>query len=146
MRAEVWEPVDGIDGPCGQISFSYSPDHTATVLMSFAGIAGNPPRDLILRFRLVIVLSGEDECPGGFVQAPAIPSLPKLGRGEHPSWTFPLLKLLDSEPLNQYQLMYSPTHPLAHFFLISMDNLVHVIASADVDAAWSLPTPSGPDD
>lgn len=135
MHAEVWEPIEGICGPCDHIAFSYTPVHAAAVHMTFAGAAGGPPRELILRFKQVVVLSGEDEAPGGFVPAPAINSLPKLGRGDHPTWTFPLLKIVDSGPLNQYQLM-RPT-ALAHFFMISMDNLVHVIASAEVDAAWS---------
>jgi hypothetical protein len=74
MRAERWEPVQGIDGPCGQISFSYTPVHTATVSMRFDGVASGPPRDLILKFSQVIVLSGEEECPGGFVPAPAVQS------------------------------------------------------------------------
>jgi len=141
MRADMWEPVDGIDGPCDHIGFFYKPNHTATVSMTFAGSAGRPARILILRFHVVIVLTGEDECPGDFVPAPAIPTLPKLRRGEHPSYTFPLLKMVDSKPLNQYQLMYP--QPLAHFFLISMDNLVQVISSADVDATWSAENPSG---
>ena len=59
MRAEKWEPIDGIDRPCAQISFSYSPVHTATVSMRFDGLASGPPRDLILKFRQVIVLSKE---------------------------------------------------------------------------------------
>ena len=141
MRAERWEPIDGINGPCGQIAFSYSPLHTATVSMRFDGIAAGPPRDLILKFRQVIVLSGEEECPGGFVRAPAVQSLPKLERGDNASWTFPLLKLVDSEPLDQYQMIFhqrAPNPPLAHFFLVSMHNLLHVIASADVHAAWNI--------
>lgn len=140
MRAEKWEPIDGIDRPCAQISFSYSPVHTATVSMRFDGLASGPPRDLILKFRQVIVLSGEEECPGGFVPAPAVQSLPKLERGANPSWTFPLLQLYDSEALNQYQMIFhqhAPNPPLAHFFLVSMHNLLHVIASADVHAAWN---------
>jgi hypothetical protein len=109
--------------------------------MQFAGVAGRHVRELILKFRTVVVLCGENEAPGGIVPAPAISSLPKLGRGEHPSWTFPLLRLIDSPPLKQYQLMYPML--LAHCFLISLDNLVHVIASADVEAAWNSETPSG---
>jgi hypothetical protein len=103
--------------------------------MTFAGTSGRPTRDLILRFKQVVILCGEDEAPGGFVLAPAIESLPKLGRGDHPTWTFPLLKIVNSGPLKQYQLM-RPT-PLSHFFMVSLDNLVHVIASSDVAAAWS---------
>lgn len=134
MRAEKWEPIDGIDSPCGQIAFSYVPDGTATVSMAFNESA-RPASTLILRFRNVVVLAGEDEAPGGFVAAPAVQSLPKLERGHHPSWTFPLMKLFDSPSLNQYQLMRST--PLAHFFLVSLDNLVHVIAGAQADASWA---------
>jgi hypothetical protein len=108
--------------------------------MRFDGLASGPPRDLILKFRQVIVLSGEEECPGGFVPAPAVQSLPKLERGANPTWTFPLLQLYDSEALNQYQMIFhqrAPNPPLAHFFLVSMHNLLHVIASADVHAAWN---------
>jgi hypothetical protein len=62
-RAEKWEPIDGIDRPCAQISFFYSAVHTATVSMRFDGLALGSPRDLILKFRRVIVLSGEEEWP-----------------------------------------------------------------------------------
>jgi hypothetical protein len=140
MHAEIWEPIGGITGPCDHIAFSYFPVHAATVRMTFAGISGGLHRELILRFKQVVVLSGEDEAPGDFVPAPPIKSLPKLGRGDHPTWTFPLLKIVDSQPLKQYQLMRPSA--IAHFFMISMDNLVHVIASAEVSAAWS--TPMGP--
>jgi hypothetical protein len=118
------------------ISFSYSPVHTAAVLMTFGGIADGPPRELALRFKRVIVLCGEDECPGGFIPIPK--PLPKLGRGGNPDWTFPLLKFIDSEPLKQYELIFHhKDQPLAHFCLISLHNLVQVIASADVEATWN---------
>lgn len=134
MRAEKWAPVDGIDDPIDHIDFSYNTSAgNATVSITFAGSEVSA-RTLILRFTHVIVLAGEDEAPGGFIAAPAAPSLPKLERGRHPSWTFPLLRLLDSEPLKQYQMMRP--QQLAHFYLVSLHNLVHVIASADVDASW----------
>jgi hypothetical protein len=101
--------------------------------MSFSE-AGGSHRNLILRFRHIVVLAGEDEAPGGFIAAPAIESLPKLERGLRPSWTFPLMRFLDSKPLDKYQLMRP--EKLGHFFLVSFDNLVHVIASVDVDASW----------
>lgn len=62
---------------------------------------------------------------------------PQLERGDHPTFTFPLLKFVDSEPLKQYDLIFHhKDQPLAHFCLISFHNLVQVIASADVEAAW----------
>lgn len=136
MHAEIWEPIDGISGPCGQILFSYVRAHTATVTMTFDGIAGAPGRDLILSFERVVVLCSEEECPGGFVPLPK--GLPQLARGDHPTWTFPLLRLVDSEPLKQYELIFHrDSQPMAHFCLISLHNLVQVIASADVTATWS---------
>lgn len=133
MHAERWEPVDGIDAPIDHIDFSYSSLSNAAVTIAFLGSAGSA-RTLALRFTHVIVIAGEDEAPGGFVAAPAAQSLPKLERGSHPTWTFPLLRLLESPPLNHYQMMRP--QPLAHFYLVSLHNLVHVIASADVAASW----------
>jgi hypothetical protein len=135
VRAEKWEPISDIDGPSDGISFSYSSGvGTATVSMSFSE-GGRSSRNLILQFRDIVVLAGEDEAPGEFIEAPPVQSLPRLEHGLHPNWTFPLMKLLDSKPLNQYQLM-RPTK-LGHFFLVSIDNLVHVIASVNVNASWS---------
>jgi hypothetical protein len=133
MRAEKWEPVNGIEDPIDHIDFSYNLASKATVSIAFAA-SESSARTLILRFTHVIVLAGEDEAPGGFIAAPAAQSLPKLERGRHPSWTFPLLRLLDSAALKQYQMMRP--QQLAHFYLVSLHNLVHVIASADVDASW----------
>jgi hypothetical protein len=132
----MWEPVEGILGPCVQISFSYVPPHAATILMTFEGIAGGAPRCLTLKFTRVVVLCGEEECPGGFAAIPR--PLPQLGRGDNPTFTFPLLKLVDSEPLKQYELIFhNKDQPLAHFCLISLHNLVQVIASADAEVIWT---------
>ena len=134
MRAEKWEPISDIDGPCDGISFSYSSGAgTASVSMMFSRDDGSK-RQLILHFRDIVVLAGEDEAPGGFIEAPPAQSLPRIEHGLHPTWSFPLIKLLDSRPLNEYQLM-RPTK-IGHFFLVSFDNLVHVIANVNVDVSW----------
>lgn len=133
MRAERWEPIEKIDGPIDHIDFSYTSGGDATV--SLVSVEGRDSAStLVLRFTHVIVLAGEDEAPGGFIEAPSIPHLPRLERGRYPSWTFPLLRVFDSEALKRYQLMRH--HPIAHFFLVSLENLVHVIASPEVRAAW----------
>jgi hypothetical protein len=77
MRAEVWEAVPDIDAPCQEISFSYIPEHMALVRMSFGDPGTGIPRALSLKFKNVVVLCGEEECPGGFVRAPK--ELPMLG-------------------------------------------------------------------
>ena len=133
MHAERWEPVDDIDAPIEHIDFSYSSPNKAAATIAFLGSRGSA-RTLALSFTHVIVIAGEDEAPGGFVAAPAAQLLPKLERGSHPTWTFPLLRLLESQPLNQYQMMRPQL--LAHFYLVSLHNLLHVIASADVGASW----------
>lgn len=136
MHAEMWEPVNGIGGPCDQVSFSYIPNHTATVVMTFNGVAGGASRDLTLNFKRVVVLCAEEECPGGF--APLPKALPQLESRDRPTCTFPLLRLLGSEPLKQYDLVFHrKDEPMAHFCLISFHNLVQVIASVDVEATWS---------
>jgi hypothetical protein len=142
MRAEAWQPVDGISGPCDTIAFSYGPPQRATVVMSFTDSKGANVRELVLKFKELVVLTGEDEAPGGFVQTPDLGSLPKLPRDvevawDRPAYTFPLMRLFDSKPLRQYQMMRPPDPPLAHFFLVSFDNLVHVIASSEVEARWN---------
>ena len=136
MRAEMWEPIGGIDEPCGEISFSYSPAHTATIVMAFNGVAGGPSRHLTLNFKQVVVLCSEEECPGWFMPLPE--HLPKLARGDHPSWTFPLLKLMDSEALRRYDMIFHRQgQPMAHFCFISLHNIVQVIADAEVNLAWT---------
>src|SRR6185437_15604 len=136
MHAEMWEPVDGLCGPCDQISFSYIPHHAATVVMTFSGVAAGPPRDLTLNFKRVGVLCGEEECPGGV--APLPKALPHLARGKQPTCPFPLLRLVGSEPLKQYDVVFHrKDQSMAHFCLISFHNLVQVIASADVEATWT---------
>lgn len=95
--------------------------------MTFDDIAGGAARGLTLKFKRVVVLCGEEECPGGFVPIPK--PLPKLGRGSHPNYTFRAAK--------QYELIFHrKDQPMAHFCLISFHNLVQVIASADVEANW----------
>jgi len=126
--------VEGIDSPCEEISFSYVRDDTATLVMKFSRVGGD--RLVTLQFTRVVVLCAEEECPGGFIPLPG--PLPKLGRGVQPGWTFPLLKLVDSEALAQYDaIFHRKNQPLAHFCLISLHNLVQVIASADVKAVWN---------
>ena len=79
---------------------------------------------------------------GDFVPLPK--ALPQFGRGDQPTWTFPLLKLVGSEALRRYEMVFHhKDQPMAHFCFISLHKVVHVIASADVQAAWSLRVDSG---
>jgi hypothetical protein len=137
MHAEIWEPIEGIANPCSEISFAYSPPYTATVSMKFYDNF-DTQSSLTIKFARVVLLSSEDECPGGFVQTPK--PLPKLGRGEYPTYTFPLLKIIDSEPVKLYgSIFHKKDEPLAHFCLVSAQNIVHVLASTEAEVAWEQP-------
>jgi hypothetical protein len=87
------------------------------------GAAG--ARKLSLEFTRVIAFHFEDDCPGNF---PLPRELPKL----RPGLTFPLLKIENSRWLSQW-----PMWPdLAHFVLLSLDDLVQLIAHPTVQARW----------
>jgi hypothetical protein len=92
MHAEMWEPIEGICEPCDHISFSYIPLHAAEIRMTFAASAGGGPRELILRFKHVVVLSGEDEAPGGFVSAPCDKFASETGVRRSPDMDIPSFK------------------------------------------------------
>ena len=119
--AVTWEPVSGIDGLFGSISFAYGPDDGRSVLVTMHGA-----RNLHLRFTGAIALRFEDDCPG-FDPLPN--PLPML----RPGVTFPLLKIEHSQWLSQWHPVHSG---LVHFALLSLDDLVQLIAKPSVDAHW----------
>ena len=102
--------------------------------MHFSLTPGLPNRDLVIYFNGVLSLLWELEGPG----VSAMPrNLPKCPAPEWKTWTFPLLNVTGSEWLAQYQAIYhnGPT-PLAHYLLVSTNDLVQLIARADVVAEW----------
>ena len=119
-RAAAWHPVPDITDGFGSISFSYRSNDARTVRLVMNGA-----RNLALMFTRVIALHFEDDCPGNF---PHPSELPKL----RPGLTFPLLKIENSRWLSQW-----PMWPdLAHYFLVSSDDLAHLIAHPAVQAEW----------
>jgi hypothetical protein len=85
-------------------------------------------RNLHLRFTGAIAIRFEDDCPGF---DPLPPPLPML----RPGLTFPLLAIEDSEWVGQWKLIRAGAR-LRHFALLSLDDLVQIIAESDVVAHW----------
>ena len=120
-RAAAWRPLPNIKRAFGSISLSLKAESPArTVLLTLHG-----ERNLRLGFSGVIALHFEDECPGNF----PIPSdLPRLNQ----KYTFPLLTVERSSWAAQW-----PMWPdLMHYVLISLDDIVHILGSKDVEAIW----------
>ena len=123
-KAATWDPVpdiNGIDGPFGSVSFAYEPHDRRSIVVTMHG-----KRNLHLRFTGAIALRFEDDYPG-FDPLPH--PLPML----RPGVTIPLLKIEHSHWLNKWH----PVHAgLAHFALLSLDDLVQLIAKPNVEAHW----------
>ena len=135
MKATVWEPVQGIIGPCGDISFERIGPDVLFVTMHFSNVIGLPEKDLHLRFSGPLALRWEVECPG-FDPVPG--ELPKCTVPEWRDWTFPLLTVEGSEFLETFRLIYAhgSAPGISHFLLVSMDDLVQIVANSAVDAEW----------
>jgi hypothetical protein len=124
-RASAWYPVPDITDGFGSISFSYEPRTSFDPNSRSARVILIGKRKLWLTFVGVIALHFEDDCPGNF---PRPAELPKL----RPSLTFPLLKIENSRWLSQWPMWPN----LTHYFLVSSDDLVHLIAHPTVQARW----------
>jgi len=119
-QAFAWHPVPDINDGFGSISFSCESNRSRTMLVTMNGA-----RKLQLRFTRVIAFQFEDDCPGNF-KLPA--PLPRLDA----KWVFPLLRVDDSAWHRQW-----PMWPeLAHYVLLSLDDLVQLIALPTVEARW----------
>jgi hypothetical protein len=135
MNAAVWHPVVGIDGPCSDISFSRALPEDLVITMHFSLVRGLPNQDLQLSFSNVCALHWEDEFPGLY---PMPESMAKCANSQWARWVFPLQKIEGSELLQEHQRVRETGVPrkLAHFLLISMNDLVHVIAGDEPRARW----------
>jgi hypothetical protein len=125
MKASIWQPISGIVGPCADISFALSHKDTLIVTMHFSLVRRHPNRDLRLQFEHAVAMHWEQEYPG-FYPVPQNMS------------PFPLQKVEGSELLEQFSMDYGFTSGprLTHFLLLSMNDLVHIIAYDDATAVW----------
>jgi hypothetical protein len=137
MKASIWQPVSGIVGPCADIGFARSLGEELVVTMHFSLVRGLPNEDLRLQFTGALAMHWEDECPG-FYPVPENVLKLKCSDPQWAMWMFPLQRVEGSELLEQFRGVYEIGNAprLAHFLLISMNDLVHVIARSDVTAYW----------
>jgi hypothetical protein len=119
-HASPWHPLPDINDGFGSISFSYDSNRSRS-----AHIVMNGARRLSLKFTRVIAFQFEDDCPGNF-KLPA--TLPRLNA----EWVFPLLRVENSVLLGQWPMWPN----LAHYVLLSLDDLVQLIAFPTVEARW----------
>jgi hypothetical protein len=135
MNSSTWQPVPSIVGPCAEISLSLSSQDIVIATMHFSLVTGLPDLDLRIRFEGALALHWETECPGFY---PSPLNMEMCTEPQWARWVFPLQKINGSELLEQFKGVYQVggAPELSHFMLISMDDLVHVIAPNRTVAEW----------
>jgi len=131
MTASTWSPVSDVVGPCADISFERTLPGALIVTMHFSLTKGLPNRDLRIAFAQAAAIRWEEECPG---LEPVPRELPKLTNPKWSTWTAPLLGLEDSVLLRSLRAIHG--EHLQHFLLVSMNDLLHVVAGPSVEASW----------
>jgi len=101
--------------------------------MHFSQVVGGLPRDLILTFRGAISLRWESES----LDLISLPEPLPCCAGRWSSWSYPLLRIEHSAWLDSHEAR----NPVAskrrtHFALISMNDLLHILALPEVEAVW----------
>ncbi|RKE25646.1 hypothetical protein B0G76_7195 [Paraburkholderia sp. BL23I1N1] len=136
-RAVPWEPLATVNYPCPRLEFQFSDDDDLRVVMHFSELnTGDKPQkqDLELRFSGVIGLRWVPEFQGSIVQPP-VPSRPKCQEGAWARWVLPVVVVENSTWLSQYMDLPG-TENRQHFSIVCMEDLLDVIAVADVRVVW----------
>jgi hypothetical protein len=132
-RCERWSVVGGVEWPAADLFFSYEAPYIAMVRMQFANTVRGSQRDLVLRFRGVIALRYESESTG----LVPLPEPPRFTTGEWSGHTFPLLLVQQSLWLAEHHAHNSvESTDRHHFALVSMNDLLHILALPTVEASW----------
>jgi hypothetical protein len=134
-----WEPVTGVDWPCADILFAYSPPDALHVRMRFSNVVGVREADLVLEFSGAIAAQWESES-FGLISLPDL--LPKCRSPRWDTWTFPLLRIDNSEWLATYHAR-NPfgAEGRCHYVIVTMNDLLHVLARPTLEATWASPLP-----
>ncbi len=98
--------------------------------MHFSRVIGGFSKDLELTFSEPIALQWEDESYG-IIELPEF--LPKCSTEGFTTWTYPTLKIENSEWANLYAARTHTedefqSHKVQHFAFVSMDDLLHVLS------------------
>ena len=132
-----WEPVDGINFPCSDISFKSRNRDGLIVVLHFSLVVGNPPKDLKLTFKNAISLRWEEEL--GVWLIPLPDSLPTLSSEQWNGWRFPLLKVVNSKLLAEVSEKGPMADGCGHFIFTAMNDTLEVLANEDVEVKWVNP-------
>jgi hypothetical protein len=129
-----WEIVPELDYPCADISFSYTPPDKIEVLMRFSCVKGLAPKDLRLIFDGAVTFAWESEYS---CSIPLPKPLPKCASEKWNRWTFPLLEIRNSAwRQNFYNAMPPAAEGRSHYVLVSMNDVVHILSTANIHATW----------
>lgn len=132
-----WEPLTNLDVPCADIAFSFQPPWRVTVRMRFSNVRDGQANDLELCFSKAIPLRWESESYG-LVHLPK--PLPTCRAEKWANWTFPLLRVDHSQWLAEHDARIPvAAEDRVHFALVTMNDLLHVLALPDVEAQWVPP-------
>ena len=144
MPAQKWFPQPEIDCPCADISFRWESvkGGTLKVLMHFSRTVDGLSNDLEIDFGTPLAVAWEEESFGLFFETSEV--LPKCGRVSFERWTHPALILSDSRWRDSYaDRKYVAddrrSAHITHYFLVSMNDLLHVLAETDPKSQWVTP-------
>jgi hypothetical protein len=105
--------------------------------MNFSRTKGGPGRDLKLVFPGPIAFVWAPEHFG--LLAGSRGTLPRCPDARWAKWTFPLLKVLESEWLTRHLNHHPGAEGRVHFHLVGMNDVIDVLALPDVEAQWVAP-------
>lgn len=141
--AEKWLPEPEIDRACADISFHWSSERHAalTVVMHFSRVVDGLSKDLEINFGRPLAVAWEDES-FGLIESPDL--LPKCSHEKFKRSTHPTLVIRQSRWRDSYaDRKYAADGPKAalvtHYFLVSMNDLLHVLTEAQPKSKWVSP-------
>ncbi len=139
-RAIKWLPQAEVGFACADISFAWRSERNGAlvVVMHFSRVVGGHSDDLEIVFGSPLATKWEEES-FGLIECPH--PVPRL---ELDRWTFPTLIIEDSHWRKAYvDRRYAENDPQAdevvHYFLSSMNDLVHVLAHGEPVSRWIPP-------
>ena len=144
-RAIKWMPKPEIDFACADISFSWVSEKDArlVVLMHFSRIVGGFSKDLEIVFDSPFAVKWESES-FGLIDSPGV--LPRCSGAKFHIYTHPTLVVKHSKWAAQYAAnRYAKSDPaqnkVVHYFMLSLNDLLHVLAESEPEASWVLSEP-----